>query len=154
MARRGILFSILMISLAACTAQGERYEKAAARADTGTIYVYRPLGKWNGRGENPYVNVAGKLLGRLFAGGYVAYAVPAGEHRVEVVQSLLFLPVWPKGLEVAVAEGSSTYVKVDQRITSIGGEDGGGVTARQEVFIEEVDEVTGQAALAKSRLNE
>ena len=153
MARRSELVCILMILLCGCEAQGTRYKKQGAAEGEGTILVYRPKGDFIGRGENPYVTVNGESLGHIFAGAYIAKTVPAGEHDVKVVQSLVFLPVWAKGVTVAVGEGGTAYVKVDQKITSLGGENSG-IAARQEIFIEEVDEVAGQAALAKSRRNE
>jgi hypothetical protein len=140
--------------LAGCAAEGARFERQAAApltSEDGVIYVYRPLTSVLGRGEDPYVTIAGERMGRLRAGGYFKKIVPIGEHRVTVQQSVLFLPTWPESVDVAVASGAGTYVKVDQRVTGVDISDG--ATATQEVFIEEVPGYTGQNEILAMREN-
>lgn len=138
--------------LSACAADGPRFESAAlSSSEVGVIYVYRPLDTIIGRGEDPYVSIAGEQLGRVKAGGYVKKVVPIGAHDVTVRQTVLFIPTWPETVEVAVASGGSAYVKIDQRITGIG--TGDGASATQEVFIEEVPVDVGQTDIAKAREN-
>ena len=142
----------LILFLAGCAAEGRIFERQAALTDEiGVIYVYRPLTSVFGRGEDPYVTIAGDHMGRLKAGGYFKKIVPIGEHKVTVNQSLLLLPTWPASVEVAVASASSTYVKVDQRITDVDFD--GGATATQQVFIEEVPSPAGQSEIAALREN-
>jgi hypothetical protein len=144
--------SALILFLAGCAAEGRVFERQAALTDEiGVIYVYRPLTTVFGRGEDPYVTIAGDRMGRLKAGGYFKKIVPIGEHKVTVNQSLLLLPTWPESVEVAVASASSSYVKVDQRITDIDFD--GGATATQQVFIEEVPSPAGQSEIAALREN-
>lgn len=150
---RAVAFSGFLASgLAACAADGPRFEPLAANAGFGTIYVYRPLGKLIGRGESPYVSIADGDLHTIKAGGFMAKRVPAGEYDVRVRQNILFLPTWQETVSVAVAPGGSAYVKVDQVISEISAEDG--LSARQSVFIKEVDSITGQAEIAGARENE
>jgi hypothetical protein len=147
-----LLSAAIALALAACAAEGPRFESASlSSSEVGVIYVYRPLESVIGRGEDPYVSIAGEHMGRLKAGGYVKKVVPIGEHAVTVRQTVLFIPTWPETVEVAVASGGSAYVKVDQRITSIGGENGAAAT--QQVFIEEVSFDVGQADISKAREN-
>jgi hypothetical protein len=88
----------------------------------------------------------------LKAGGYIRAALPEGEHKVTVMQTLfLVVPTIPKSVTVAVVPASRSYVKVDQRITSFGQH--GTISATQETMIEEVDPATGQSELQKSRAN-
>jgi hypothetical protein len=142
----------VVLLLAGCAAEGRLFERQAALTDeVGVIYVYRPLTSVFGRGEDPYVTIAGERMGRLRAGGYFKKIVPIGEHKVTVNQSLFLLPTWPESVEVAVASASSTYVKVDQRITDVGFD--GGATATQQVFIEEVPSPAGQSEIAALREN-
>jgi len=144
--------SALILFLAGCAAEGRVFERQAALTDEiGVIYVYRPLTTVFGRGEDPYVTIAGDRMGRLKAGGYFKKIVPIGEHKVTVNQSLLLLPTWPESVEVAVASASSSYVKVDQRITDIDFD--GGATATQQVFIEKVPSPAGQSEIAALREN-
>jgi hypothetical protein len=138
--------------LASCAAEGQRFQRQAAlSSEVGVIYVYRPLTSVFGRGEDPYVTIAGQQMGRLRAGGYFKKVVAIGEHKVMVQQSVLFLPTWPESVEVAVASGTGAYVKVDQRITGIDVDDG--ATATQQVFIEEVPGYTGQSEILSMREN-
>ncbi|MGH6874073.1 MAG: DUF2846 domain-containing protein [Aestuariivirgaceae bacterium] len=138
--------------LASCAAEGQRFERQATLdSEVGVIYVYRPLTSVLGRGEDPYVTIAGEHMGRLRAGGYFKKVVPIGEHRVMVQQSVLFLPTWPESVEVAVASGTGTYVKIDQRITGVAFDEG--ATATQQVFIEEVPGYTGQNEILGMREN-
>ena len=138
--------------VAACAAEGRRFETAAlSSSEDGVIYVYRPLASVIGRGEDPYVWIAGEQMGRVKAGGYVKKVVPTGTHDVTVRQTVLFIPTWPQTVEVAVASGGSAYVKVDQRITGISTEEGAAAT--QQVSIEEVPFDMGQADLSKAREN-
>jgi hypothetical protein len=139
--------------LAGCVAQGPLYQSAqlSPARGQGVIYIYRPKGNWVARGENPYVEVGGEGMGPLRAGGYFSKAVAAGEHTVRVRQSLLLMPIWSDSVEVSVAPGGEAYVKVDQRFTKFGADSG--VSARQQVFIEEVDSLTGQAEIAETRRN-
>jgi hypothetical protein len=142
----------VVLLLAGCAAEGRLFERQAALTDeVGVIYVYRPLTSVFGRGEDPYVTIAGERMGRLRAGGYFKKIVPIGEHKVTVNQTLFLLPTWPESVEVAVASASSTYVKVDQRITDVGFD--GGATATQQVFIEEVPSPAGQSEIAALREN-
>jgi hypothetical protein len=136
-----------------CVAQGPKYQSAAIDPERGqgVIYVYRPKGNWVVRGENPYVEIGGDGLGQLRSGGFLSKVVPAGEYKVVVHQSLLMMPVWSDSVEVTVADGGSAYVKVDQRYTQFGTDSG--VSARQQIFIEEVDSLTGQAEIAETRRN-
>lgn len=151
--RCGPIIALVGVAIAGCVAQGPKYENAGitpAKGE-GIIYVYRPKGEWLVRGENPYVQIGDDGLGQLRAGGFVSKAVPAGEYNVSVRQSLLMVPVWSRSVEVAVAEGGSTYVRVDQRYTQFGADSG--ISARQQIFIEEVDSLTGQAEIAETRRN-
>jgi hypothetical protein len=142
----------MTLPLAACAADGPRFESAAlSSSEVGVIYVYRPLDSIIGRGEDPYVWIAGKQMGRVKAGGYVKKVVPIGEYDVTVRQTVLFVPTWPETVEVAVASGGSAFVKIDQRITGIGS--GDGAAATQQVFIEEVPIEVGQSEIAKAREN-
>jgi hypothetical protein len=142
----------VVLLLAGCAAEGRLFERQAALTDeVGVIYVYRPLTSVFGRGEDPYVTIAGQRMGRLKAGGYFKKIVPIGEHKVTVNQSLFLLPTWPESVEVAVASASSAYVKVDQRITDVGF--ASGATATQQVFIEEVSSPAGQSEIAALREN-
>jgi hypothetical protein len=138
--------------MAGCAAEGPSFERQAALSnEVGVIYVYRPLTSVIGRGEDPYVIIAGKRMGRLRAGGYFKKIVPIGEHKVTVQQSLLLLPTWPESVEVAVASSAGTYVKVDQRFTDVGFDEG--TSATQQVFIEEVPAPTGQDEILSMREN-
>jgi hypothetical protein len=136
--------------LLGCTPGGSTFQREAGLSnDVGVIYVYRPLSSLFGRGEDPYVTIAGKQMGRLKAGGYFKFIVPIGEHKVTVNQSIFLLPTWPESVEVAVASATSTYVKVDQRITDL--DFSSGATATQQVSIEEVSSPTGQNEIAALR---
>jgi Protein of unknown function (DUF2846) len=146
-------FAVTAFLLFGCVAQGPKYQSAGvtpARGE-GVIYVYRPKGNWVVRGENPYVQIGDDGLGALRSGGFVSKAVSAGEYKVVVRQSLLMMPIWSDSVEVTVADGGSAYVKVDQRYTKFGADSG--LSARQEIFIEEVDSLTGQAEIAETRRN-
>jgi hypothetical protein len=136
--------------LLGCTPGGSIFQREAELSnDVGVIYVYRPLTSLFGRGEDPYVSIAGKQMGRLKAGGYFKLIVPIGEHKVTVNQSIFLLPTWPESVEVAVASATSTYVKVDQRITDV--DFSSGAMATQQVYIEEVSSPTGQNEIAALR---
>jgi hypothetical protein len=138
--------------LASCAAEGPAFQRQTALSnEVGVIYVYRPLTSVIGRGEDPYVIIAGKPMGKLKAGGYFKKIVPIGEHKVTVQQSVLLLPTWPETVEVAVASASGTYVKIDQRVTDV--DLSGGATATQQVFIEEVPAPTGQSEILNMREN-
>jgi hypothetical protein len=147
-----LAIGVVLPLLAGCAAGGPAFERRAALSnEVGVIYVYRPLTSAIGRGEDPYVIIAGERMGRLKAGGYLKKVVPIGDHKVTVQQSVLLLPTWPESVEVAVASASSTYVKIDQRITNV--DLSGGATATQQVFIEEVSDITGQAEILNMREN-
>jgi uncharacterized protein DUF2846 len=136
--------------LLGCSAGGTTFHREAGLSnDVGVIYVYRPLTSLIGRGEDPYVTIAGKQMGRLKAGGYFKLVVPIGDHKVTVNQSVLLLPTWPESVEVAVASATSAYVKVDQRITDV--DFSSGAVATQQVYIEEVPSPAGQTEIAALR---
>ncbi len=136
--------------LLGCSAGGSTFHREVGLTnDVGVIYVYRPLTSVFGRGEDPYVTIAGKQMGRLKAGGYLKLIVPIGEHKVTVNQSIFLLPTWPESVEVAVASATSTYVKVDQRITEV--DFSSGAVATQQVYIEEMPSPTGQNEISALR---
>lgn len=151
--RRAVFVLIPTLMFGGCVAQGPKYQSAQIDPARGqaVIYVYRPKGNWVVRGENPYVEIGGEGMGQLRAGGFVSKVVPAGDYTVRVLQSLLMMPIWSDSVEVAVADGGSAYVKIDQRYTKFGVDSG--VSARQQIFIEEVDSVAGQAEIAETRAN-
>ncbi|MGQ0485963.1 MAG: hypothetical protein ACT4SY_11510 [Hyphomicrobiales bacterium] len=146
--------ALLLPALAACTAQGPRYAPTgnAPAADSGIIYVYRPLGTVATRGEPPFVAVGDKPQVRMRAGSYIAVTVPEGEVEVSVQQSLfLLVPTIPRSVTVTVVAGGRSYVRVDQVIS--GADMSSGVTVSQSVMIEEVSPEVGQAELEKARRN-
>jgi hypothetical protein len=144
--------AMLALLAAACTADGPAFEPLSQRpAGQGIVYVYRLEGKTIGRGETPYVEIGGKNLGQLKAGGYLSMALPPGEHEVTVRQALLFVPTIWDTVTVAVAPGSVSYVRVDQRVTKVG--NAGFFSAMQKVTIEEVSAEEGQSEIADTRQN-
>ena len=146
------LIAMLALLAAACTADGPAFQPMALRpAGQGIVYVYRPEGKTIGRGETPYIEIAGKNMGMLKAGGYLSATLPPGEHDITVRQSLLFLPTIWDTVSVAVAPGSVSYVRVDQRVTKVGV--GSSFSAMQKVTIEEVSDEIGQSEIADTRQN-
>jgi hypothetical protein len=151
--RRWVLCLIPALTIGGCVAQGPKYQSAEVTPARGqaVIYVYRPKGNWVVRGENPYVEIGGEGMGQLRAGGFVSKVVPSGDYTVRVRQSLLMMPIWSDSVEVTLAAGGSAYVKIDQRYTKFGLDSG--VSARQQIFIEEVDSLAGQAEIAETRAN-
>jgi len=142
--------SLAFALLLGCSAGGSTFHREARLSnEVGVIYVYRPLSSLIGRGEDPYVTIAGKQMGRLKAGGYFKLIVPIGEHKVTANQSIFLLPTWPESVEIGVASATSTYVKVDQRITDV--DFSTGAMATQQVYIEEVPSPTGQNEIAALR---
>lgn len=138
--------------LAACTADGPGFRPLAQRpAGQGIVYVYRPQGETIGRSETPYVEIAGEMMGMLKAGGYVSRTLAPGEHKITVRQSMLFVPTIWNNVTVAVAPGSVSCVRIDQRVTKVG--TAGFFSAMQKVSIEEVSTETGQAEIADTRQN-
>lgn len=151
--RRGAL-GFLLAGVAGCTAKGPAYQPAniVPTSSTGVIYVYRPSGTVATRGESPFVSINGKSYGAMKAGAYIAAAVPEGNVKVTVQQSvLLVLPTIPKSVDVAVVAGTTSYVRVDQNIIDAGVTEG--VTVAQEVAIEEVTSEQAQQELETTRLN-
>lgn len=146
------LIAMLALLAAACTADGPGFQPLSQRpAGEGIVYVYRPEGKTIGRGETPYIEIAGKSMGLLKAGGYISATLPPGEHDVTVRQSLLFVPTIWDTVTVAVAPGSVSYVRVDQRVTKVG--NAGYFSAMQKVSIEEVSDEIGQSEITETRQN-
>ena len=137
-----------------CAAEGEPYNPAelASPGRSGIIYVYRIADNIFQRGEAPYINIAGKSYGQLKPGGYIRVVLPEGEYQVTALQTvLLVVPTIPRSVSVAVVPGSQSFVRVEQRIASIG--ENGAASASQEIAIEEVTPETGQAEIAGTRQN-
>lgn len=146
------VIAMLGLLAGACTASGPAFQPLSTRpAGQGIVYVYRPAGEALGRGETPYVEIAGEMMGQLSAGGYVSRTLPPGEHKVTVRQTMVFVPTIWDSVTVAVAPGSVSYVKVDQRVTKVG--NAGFFSAMQQVSIEEVSAETGQREIAETRKN-
>ena len=151
--RRGAL-GFLLAGVAGCSAKGPAYQPSniVPTSSTGVIYVYRPPGTVATRGESPFVSINGKSYGAMKAGAYIAAAVPEGNVKVTVQQSvLLFLPTIPRSVDVAVVAGTTSYVRVDQNIVEAGVSEG--VTIAQEVAIEEVTSEQAQQELEATSLN-
>lgn len=146
------LIAMLALLAAACTADGPGFQPVSQRpAGEGIVYVYRPEGAALGRGETPYIEIAGKNMGMLKAGGYVSATLPPGEHDVTVRQTMLFVPTLWDTVNVAVAPGSVSYVRIDQRVTKVG--NAGFFSAMQKVSIEEVSAEIGQSEIADTKQN-
>jgi hypothetical protein len=142
----------MLALLAACTASGPAFQPLSQRpSGQGIVYVYRPQGEAVGRGETPYIEIAGKNMGMLKAGGYISLTLPPGEHEVTVRQAMLFVPTLWDTVTIAVAPGSVSYIRVDQRVTRVG--NAGFFSAMQQVFIEEVSAETGQNEIADTKQN-
>lgn len=151
--RRSLLALTAAGLLAGCAATGNEWQPATnMQPGHGMVYVYRPLGDFLGRGEAPYVQIGTGLPRQLRAGGYVAFEVPQGIHTVRAFQNMLFVPTIPFFIEVEVSEGRSSYIRLDQRISKLGGGNGG-VRAMQKVEIEEVPPDVGAAEIAETRAN-
>jgi hypothetical protein len=144
--------AMLALLAAACAADGPGFQPVSQRpAGEGLVYVYRPEGAALGRGETPYIEIAGKNMGMLKAGGYVSAALPPGEHDVTVRQTMLFVPTLWDTVRVAVAPGSVSYVRIDQRVTKVG--NAGFFSAMQKISIEEVSAEVGQSEITETRQN-
>ena len=146
--------AIVMLALfaAGCAASGPAFEPLARRpAGEGILYVYRPIGSTIGRGETPYVEVDRNSHGMLKAGGYISITLSPGEHDVTVRQSMLFVPTIWHTVTVAVAPGSVSYVRIDQRVTKIG--TSGVFSAMQLISIDEVSVEEGQKEIEQTRQN-
>lgn len=147
----------LLLALGACAAEGPRYEPAALTPleGAGIIYVYRPLQEIGKRGESPHLTIDGTSYGAMRPGSFVAANVRAGDIRVTLQQSVfLFVPTFPKSVDVTVVPGSISYVRVNQKIDSIGsGGDAGGIQVMQSIEIEEVPFDVGQRELEQTRQN-
>ena len=150
---RRTLLALTIALLTGCAAQGDAFAPIPNPADgNGVIYVYRPLGKVLGRGEDPYVQLGTGLPRRLRAGGYIAFEVPEGIHTVRAFQNLLFVPTIPYFTEVEVSASRATFLRLDQQVTKLGSGEGG-VRAMQQVQMEEVDPATGEAEISETRAN-
>lgn len=157
--RRMFVFAAA-VPLLGCTAQGARFMSGSAPAEssplkaanTGTIYIYRPLGTSVTRGESPFISVARKSYGKLRAGGFIRVDVPEGDVDVAVQQSVfVMVPTIPRIITVAVVAGTESYVRVDQKIDDTSFQDG--VAVNQSIDIEEVPGDIGRAELAQTREN-
>lgn len=155
-ASRRVLVGALL-ALSGCAAEGPRYQPAALDPieGQGVIYVYRPALELGKRGESPFVTVNGISYGAMRPGSFIAANVPAGEIKVVVQQSVFMLvPTIPKKVVVTVVPGSMSYVRVNQKIDSMGsGGDAGGVQVMQSISIEEVPFDVGQQELEMTRQN-
>ncbi len=152
MITRIALIAMLAPLALGCTASGPAFEPLARRpAGQGIVYIYRPEGRTIGRGETPYVEIEGNYMGMLKAGGYLSATLPPGEHDITVRQSLLFVPTIWDTVTVAVAPGSVSYVRVDQRVTKVG--TAGFFSALEKVSIEEVPTDVGQSEIADTKKN-
>ncbi len=149
---RRTLLALTTALLTGCAASGDGFSPLAPADGKGVIYVYRPLGKVLGRGEDPYVQLGTGLPRRLRAGGYIAFEVPEGMHTVRAFQNMLFLPTIPFFVTVEVPAGRASYLRLDQQVTKLGSSQGG-VRAMQQVTVEEVDTTTGAAEIAATRAN-
>jgi hypothetical protein len=144
--------AVLAALVAGCAAGGPIYQPTLERkAGEGLVYIYRPAGELIGRGESPYVEVGDKNLGRLSAGAFLMVSLPPGEHEVTLRQTALFIPTIWRSIDVAVAAGSVSYVRVDQRVTEVG--NAGTFSAMQGITIEEVSAEEGQREIADTRAN-
>ncbi len=151
--RRGALGFVGAL-LAGCTAKGPAYVPASITptGNTGLIYVYRPKGSLGTRGESPFVTIGDTSYGPIKAGSYIAAAMPEGEVKVTVQQTvLMFIATIPRSVTVTVVRGGTSYVRVDQNIDNASLE--GGVTVNQSIEIEEVSSEEGQAELEATRQN-
>lgn len=143
---------VLALFATGCAASGPAFEPFTRRpAGEGILYVYRPAGSTIGRGETPYVEVDSTSRGMLKAGGYISMTLSPGEHDVTVRQSMLFVPTIWHTVTVAVAPGSVSYIRVDQRVTKIG--TSGTFSAMQHISIEEVSAEEGQKEIEQTRQN-
>lgn len=152
---RRSLMALMLSGLPGCTAEGPAYraDSVEPTSDTGVIYVYRPRGALASRGESPFVTIAGKSYGAIKAGSFIAAKVPEGEVKVMLQRSVFMLiPTIPRSVTVTVVAGSSSYVRVDQKISSASFD--AGVTVNQSIEIEEVSSEVGQAELEATRENQ
>jgi hypothetical protein len=150
--RRVAACGVLAALVAGCAADGPVYQPTLERKrGEGLVYIYRPAGEVIGRGESPSVEVAKSSFGRLAPGSYVTVSLPPGEHTITVRQTALFIPTIWKSVDVAVAAGSVSYVRVDQRVTEVG--NAGTFSAMQGISIEEVSAEEGQREIVKTRAN-
>ena len=61
-----LAMGLAALLLASCTAEGPAFERQTVLSnEVGVIYVYRPLTSVIGRGEDPYVTIAGERMGKI-----------------------------------------------------------------------------------------
>ena len=138
----------LCLALLGCRATGADFKPTATSGSNGVIYVYRAETTLIGI-DAPTVSVDGKTIGNLKEAGYLAAAVPAGKHVVEVRTPLV---QWLGGRKatVNVTPGSKHYFVVQAKVDSTYYTPSGpGVSS--SFHITKVSARTGRAQISKTK---
>ena len=105
------IVSLLLLTLAACSASGPVYQDApAAPEGKGIVYIYRPAGgPWGGRDTHFYLGDAN--VADLSSNGYTWFYLPEGNYTIR--------QKWPidisfktAELPVTVKAGGASYVRM------------------------------------------
>lgn len=102
------LVSLAVLAISACAATGPVYsELTTTDENTGVLYVYRPA-ELSNAAASPGVVVDGQEYAVLPRGGYMAFELGAGAHRVDLKLSDRYSG--SGGVNIHILPHASTYV--------------------------------------------
>ena len=114
---RYIVFLVLTLLIAGCSAKGSDFRPVAAAPGNGVVHIYRTSSFW-GYGDAPHVKIDGRKIGTLKNAGFLTAQLAPGTHVIEVRVPLM---QWFGGrkAKVSVKPGGKYYFKVASRIDNI-----------------------------------
>ena len=104
----------IVLSIAGCSASGEKFQELEMRNDSALVYIYRPWQFTNGGGW-PHVYVDGEKIGPLKNGGYIAKDITPGNHSIELRGDVFNFPNLV--LELDAEDGQTYYARMLSSVT-------------------------------------
>lgn len=102
---------LFLFILGGCAAPGPVFEPLAMNENTSTVYIYRPS-KFAGGGTYPHVYLNGIEQGPLRNGGYLAFHIDPGIHKIEAKGKDWKWDIPDKAVSIKAGVGESYYIKL------------------------------------------
>ncbi len=96
----------------ACAAPGPIFEMQTLKENSSILYVYR-VKQFKGGGMYPHIYVDGKLQGPLRNGGYLAFDLKPGKHKIEAIGDDWKWDLPAKSVELNSEIGQTYYIRLD-----------------------------------------
>jgi len=147
-----LLLVVAAVLVQACSAPGPVFEQRLMQDNSAVLYVYRAK-RFKGGGVYPYIYVDGEMKAPLKNGGYLAFDLEPGRHKIEAIGRDWKWDLPAKSVELVARAGKDYYIRLDYNVSIDGSSNGNVLVMNYGAGFGPVPEATGSEQIKKLKLS-